>query len=278
MNSPEFLRLNAVSPLRAQNSGLFISQGRGTHPTRIINSHELIFVKEGQLDMWEDDRVFHVGAEYTLVLFPGRRHGGLTPLMEGLKFYWIHFDVTAAVSPQDTQTCIDVPQLNRIHRPERLESLYRYFLDEQESGDLHPYSASLLVTLMLTEVARSSPSQDEVLDESNVVAARAHTYIRMHYDRPISPGRIAEALGYNPDYLGRVYRKVYGCTLTDAIHQRRIHRARRFLMDSEMTIEQIAEACGFADPDYFRRIFRRYMQTSPGSYRSLYTRIHVNTQ
>ena len=280
METSELLRLRATCPVKAQNAGLFISRGRGIHPTRVISSHELIFVKEGELNMWEEDRTFSVKAEHTLHLFPGRRHGGSTPMAPELKFYWIHFDIETPKVGDDYGSGIDVPQISRIYRPERLESLYRDFLDQQESGELHIYSASLLMMLMLTEVARSAlPSArlHEAADEASVIAARAHTYIRMNYDQPISPGRIAEAIGYNPDYLGRVYRKVYGCTLTDAIHRRRIDRAKRYLMDSDMTIEQIALACGFTDPDYFRRIFRRYMQTPPVNFRNLYARVHVNT-
>lgn len=280
MEIVDLLKLSAMCPVKAQNAGLFISRGRGIHPTRVINSHELIFVKEGELDMWEGDRTFSVKAEQTLHLFPGRRHGGLKPMVPELKFYWIHFDVLESGNA-DAVSGIEVPQLCRVYRPERLESLFRDFLDQQESGELQPYSANLLMMLMLTEVARATlplARPHEAADEANVIAARAHTYIRMNYDQPISPGKIAQAIGYNPDYLGRVYRKVYGCTLTEAIHRRRVDRAKRYLMDSDMTIEQIALACGFTDPDYFRRIFRRYMQTPPVNFRNLYARVHVNTE
>jgi AraC-like DNA-binding protein len=129
---------------------------------------------------------------------------------------------------------------------------------------------------MLIEVARSGLLENT--EEANVVATQAQTYIRLNYDRPLSAGKVAEAIGYNPDYLGRIYHKVYGCTLTEAIHRRRIHVACDHLMESDHTIEQIALTCGYADPDYFRRIFRRVMGTSPGNYRSTFARVHVNTQ
>src|SRR5262249_46139954 len=147
----------------------------------------------------------------------------------------------------------------------------------QESGLLHPYTANLLNTLMLIEVAQSTEEKPASPDDLNVVATWAHTYIRINFDRPITTGKIAKALGYSPDYLGRIYHKVYGCTLTDAIHRRRVHIACQYLLDSQMTIEQISEKCGFTDPDYFRRIFQRHMQISPSNYRNKYSRVHVNT-
>ena len=150
-------------------------------------------------------------------------------------------------------------------------------MKNQETGLLHPYAANLLTMLMLVEVAQSFDEKLEQADDQNVVATWAHTYIRINYDRPISTRKIAEALGYNPDYLSRIYRKVYGCTLTDAIHRRRVQVACDYLMDSSLSIEQIALKCGFSDPDYFRRIFRRCTQVSPGDYRKAYAHMHVNT-
>lgn len=275
METQDTLSLDVTCPVKAQNAGLFISRGRGTHPTRTIDSHELIYVKEGELGIWEEDRSFLVEAGQALHLWPQRQHGGSRPVSPELKFYWIHFEIVGGGA--NSAAAIEVPQISRVERPEKLESLFRYFLDEQESGCLAPYTANLLVTLMLIEVARSA-DQGPDKDCVNVAAARAHTYIRIHYDLPISPSKIAEALGYNPDYLGRIYRSVYGHTLTEAIHRRRVGVARRLLLDSDAPIQQIAQACGFSDSDYFRRIFRRYSEASPRAYRKQVARVHVNTE
>jgi AraC-like DNA-binding protein len=275
------LLLSTYSPIKAQNAGLFISSGTTMHPTRVITSHELIFVKQGELDMWEGEQAFHLEAGQTLHLFPDRRHGSSKPMPLGLKFYWIHFEVETrrefAVSSGDFSPTIKIPQVARFSQPERLERLFRTFLDDQEAGTLNPYAANILTMLMLIEVTQSAEEHPAATDDLNVVATWAHTYIRMNYDRPITTSKVAQALGYNPDYLGRIYREVYGCTLTEAIHRRRISVACDCLIDSGLTIEQIAQKCGFTDPDYFRRLFRRYMQIGPGDYRKEYSRAHVNT-
>jgi AraC-like DNA-binding protein len=275
--------LKMQSPLKAQNAGLFISRGNAMHPTRTITSHELIFVKQGELDMWEEDQVFHLEAGHTLHLWPNKQHGSTKPMPLGLKFYWIHFEIedrnenNEHSNGEEFVPSIKVPQVNMISQPEKLERLFLMFLDDQETGVLYPYTANLLTTLMLIEVAQGAEEKHALPDEANVLATWAHTYIRINYDRPITTAKIAEALRYNPDYLGRIYHRVYGCTLTEALHRRRVHMACQYLLDSQMTIEQIAEKCGFTDPDYFRRIFRRYMQMSPGDYRNEFSRIHINT-
>jgi AraC-like DNA-binding protein len=277
------LTVRTLLPIKAQNAGLFISRGSNAmHPTRIISSHELILVKQGELDMWEEECQFHLEAGQTLHLFPGRRHGSSKPLAADLKFYWIHFEVNEPVSKQsrrkdaDFSPAIVLPQVATLAQPERLERLFRLFLDEQETGLLHPDSANLLTMLMLSEVTHYVETPVDTND-LNAVATWAHTYIRINFERPITSSSVAAALGYNVDYLGRIYHRTYHCTLTEAIHRRRISKACDYLIDGNLTISQIAPKCGFTDPDYFRRIFKRYMKITPGEYRDENSRIHVNT-
>jgi len=270
------LSLETSYQIRSQNAGLFVSRGLGTHPSRIISSYELILVKQGQLDIWEAERTFSLEAGQTLLLRPNLQHGGIGTLPKGLAFYWIHFDRKPRENHSDLME-IGIPQVNTLRRPEKLETLFRYFLDCQETGDLSPESADLLVTLMLIEVGQSKAASTEAADKPSALAEMTRNYVWMRADEKLSAGRIAAELGYNPDYLGRVYRRVYGRTLTHTIHESRVTRACRFLIDSDMTIEEIALACGFSDSDYFRRVFKRHKLITPLAFRKINSRIYVNT-
>ena len=277
------LQLQMTCPVKAQNAGLFISRGNAMHPTRIIDSHELIFVIQGELDMWEEDEIFHVPTGQTLHLWPNRTHGSTKPMPPDLIFYWIHFELESKInkiSPFNNETLDPIfilPQSVQLPHPEILERLFRIFLNGQETGTLRPVSANLLILLMLTEIAQQSRMKTVDTSQLNIVASWADTYIRMNFDRPITAGKIAEALGYNVDYLGRIYRQSYDCTLTEAIHKRRIRKACDYLLNSKLTIDQIALNCGFNDSDYFRRIFKRQMQITPTEFRDENSRLHIIT-
>lgn len=279
MNLKHTLTLDISCQIKVQNAGLFISRGQGTHPTRVIDSHELILVKTGQLALWEEEQSFLLEAGQTLHLYPQRRHGGTGSFPKGLSFYWIHFEIDQSISDNsDMQTeTLTIPQVNRLRRPEKLEVLFRYFLESQETGDLNQVTANLLMQLMLAEASQSAIQDNDDSDKVNSLAAMVHNYIWVHSGESITAGDVAEALGYNPDYLGRIYRKIYGDTITQAIHQSRVAQACRLLMDSEKTIEEIARICGFSDADYFRRIFRRYKHITPLAFRKINARIYVNT-
>jgi AraC-like DNA-binding protein len=264
------------SPIKAQNGGLFISRGNAMHPTRIIDSHELIFVKQGELDMWEEEQIFHLTAGQCLHLYPGRRHGSIKIMPPDLKFYWLHFEVTEDTVDNNTPI-IRIPQVKQVSRPEKLEMLFRMFMEDQETEILEPVTANLLTALILSEVNLSKDNSAVETADISVLASSAHSYIRMNFDVSITASKIADMIGCNVDYLGRIYKKIYGCTLTEAIHKRRVKVACQMLLDTNLPVQHIASKCGFSDPDYFRRIFRRHTEMTPGDYRNAYSHVHVIT-
>ena len=122
------------------------------------------------------------------------------------------------------------------------------------------------------------PPQGVNHDAATRLAGRADQYIQIHLNAPLSASSVAVTLRCNPDYLGRVFQKAYGYTLTDAIHKHRHQKARTLLLDSLLSIKEVSLACGFTDAGYFRRLFRRQEGLSPAAFRQLYAHMHVNAE
>jgi AraC-like DNA-binding protein len=273
----DILKVHTGLAVEAQNAGLFVSRGEGCHPDRRIPSYELIFVRKGVLAIQEEERPFHVNAGQSLILCQGRRHWGTAPFSPDLSFYWVHFTLHSNSAPPSTTSALTVSQHVTVSRPDHMTELFRRFLDDQESGALDATSASLLLSLMLWEVAQARPSAAHRESASLHLAGRAETYIKTNFHRPLSPSGIAEILGCNANYLSRIFHEAYGRTLSDTIHQCRLRHARQLLLDDARNIEEIARACGFTDSGYFRRLFRRYEGMTPLAFRRLYSRLHANT-
>ncbi len=56
-------------------------------------------------------------------------------------------------------------------------------------------------------------------------------------------------------------------TVTDYINKIRIQRASDMLRKENLTMQEIADQCGFSDANYFARTFRKITGQSPGEYR-----------
>ena len=269
----------AYSPLiEASNGGLFVSRGVGVHPSRRIQSYELIYVRQGCLKLHEDGRPFEVNAGETLLLWPGRLHGGTSPFAPDLKFYWVHFTMPeTALTGTSSDVTLEIPQHARVERPDHLSGMFQRLLNDQQIYGVQPLPDSLTILQMLWELKRSRVAATAVDGAPQQLAASADRWIRTHFHEAISASSIAAHLGCNPDYLGRVYRAVYGHTLTDAVHERRMLHAAIVLAEDRLTIAQVAYECGFEDSGYFRRLFKKSKGMTPNAFRRLHLRVHINT-
>ena len=267
------LRFELSNEVQAFNSGLFVSPGYGTHPKRIIDSYELIFVTQGCLDLFEGEADYHLECNQTLLLYPGRRHGGSAPYSPDANFYWVHFQINDGAAGDSP---IRIPKVATVSDPEFLTELFCRFISDQESGALDPLVASHLVTLMLCEtgeVVEPTPTR-----KGSSLAALIQRYIDENYRRPITTSSIARDLLYNSDYLERVYHRQTGMSILDALHFKRIATARTLLRsEGRKNINEVAFACGYTDAGYFRRMFKRLTGLTPKQFRSLYSRTHINT-
>jgi AraC-like DNA-binding protein len=271
---PTQLRISTGTRLCAANAGLFVAPGARSHPERCIATYELIFIRSGVLRLWEEERQFVLPPQHALILWPGRRHGPAAPYEPRTSFYWLHFDFEEA----DTSlNFVMVPQVTQLSRPLRLVELFRRFLDDQEERHLEANYSSVLVKLMLLEIATQSEDHHlEAPQQHRKLAAIAQTALGKRFREPITTSEIARTLHCNPDYLGRVYRETFGYSLTTGIHRVRMHHAKNLLLLSSLTVKEVSLACGYENPDYFRRMFRRFFDMQPNQFRLLHPQQHTN--
>ena len=273
--SMKVLHLSSLSRLIASNGGLLISTGSGSHPERKLTSYELILVRSGTLHLQEDKEQFHLSAGDTLLLWPGKRHGPLQPYDRDTAFYWVHFQLGPARAAVQFPL-VGICQQVRLTEPARLIELFHRFLDDQENARLNANYSSALLKLMLFEIGLQAEASSRLPSARNLAAA-AQTLLTQRCVEDITTSRVAKMLKCNPDYLGRVYRQMYGQSLTDGIHRVRMARAKSLLLLGSLNINEVAAQCGYSDPDYFRRVFRRHFDMSPRRFRSLHVRQHLNT-
>ena len=177
--------------------------------------------------------------------------------------------------PRRGAPCIrlDVPDHVTVLRPGRLTSLLRRLVDEARQPAAARAVLHHLVVLALCELARSSLAGDAAQQKEAVlenIASRVDAFIAAHYHEPIGTPDIARELHYNPDYLERAYRSERRMSIREAIHARRIKEAAaQLLLQRGKGVAEIAALCGYTDPGYFRRVFKRATNMTPHGWRLL---------
>jgi transcriptional regulator GlxA family with amidase domain len=96
---------------------------------------------------------------------------------------------------------------------------------------------------------------------------RARRWLDEHVDRPYDLDALARAAATSPRTLLRHFRAAHGSTPLQYLHGVRATRARMLLETTYLTVEAIAEACGYRDGAMFRRIFVQATGLTPSDYR-----------
>ena len=91
-------------------------------------------------------------------------------------------------------------------------------------------------------------------------------YVNLNYARDLSIGEISSKLGLTPNSFCRFFKKMTQSTFTDFVNEFRINKALEFFNESNASIAEVMFRCGFNDPSYFSRQFKKYQGTSPNSY------------
>ena len=93
--------------------------------------------------------------------------------------------------------------------------------------------------------------------------SKALSIIHAQYDQPIQLSSIADECQITPSYLCRLFNENLGTPFVEYLTRYRIEQAKILLRDRTIPVKEAATRVGFRDPNYFSRIFRRYVGVSP---------------
>lgn len=88
----------------------------------------------------------------------------------------------------------------------------------------------------------------------------------------ISVKDIADKVGISQYYMCHLFKKITGITITDYRNELKILKAKDMLVNSDESLTNIAQKCGFGSSSYFSKIFTRSEKISPSRYRQFLKR------
>jgi AraC-like DNA-binding protein/ligand-binding sensor protein len=96
---------------------------------------------------------------------------------------------------------------------------------------------------------------------------RAERFIWKNYTRKVSLDEIAAASGLSAPYFSTIFREEMGEYLSTHLNRLRVEKACIMLIETNASLNNISESCGFEDQSWFSKIFKSYTGYSPGKYR-----------
>ena len=132
------------------------------------------------------------------------------------------------------------------------------------------------IYLIMTQLLRYyCDSKDEMsrMIYHNVLRLRpCIDYIDAHFTEKIYIETLAEMIMVSNDYFTKMFKDSIGKTPIDYINGLRINKALTYLSTTDMPLNEVSDVIGFSGPNYFHKIFKQYMQTSPLAYRKTFAK------
>lgn len=105
----------------------------------------------------------------------------------------------------------------------------------------------------------------EILERLN----RINDYISRNVSRKITLADLAADLNLSPGYISEMMR-LYSVGFRKMLAYIRANASEQYLLDTDRTIVEISEACGFSDPKYYYAAFREWYRCTPRQFRERY--------
>ena len=108
---------------------------------------------------------------------------------------------------------------------------------------------------------------DVVKESSEDPIAQIGTYIEQHFAEELSLQGMSERFYLSREYISRRFKQQYGVNLSEYVLTIRMNEAKRLLETSRQRIYEVAQAVGFSDDKYFRKVFKKQVGVTPNEFR-----------
>ena len=233
-----------------------------------ISTCQMILVEEGGLQMQYGGEIQELRAGDLFLMHLGEPHLYRTAGTE-VRMIWIHLDGHGCLPYVRLITGADGNTMQLRKYPGAREILDRIFILLNKSDGINPHELSVCVHYFFSLLMRSAHERFETEIERSIRASAAH--IRIHYaEEDLSVPRLADREAVSVSYYVRSFRNIMGVTPHQFILQTRINAVRELLDTTSLSVETIAERCGFCSASHLISAFRKETGMTPLQFRNLW--------
>jgi len=262
--------------------------GRSVAAHRHDRFFQIHYIHNGHTHLYLDDRQYRLDGPLCFLTPPGVPHAFITDeASEGQVItvrqqrVWQLFEGEAALSLRLNQPlCVGLSeqQDDAARIAAHLAPLFQQVSDEFASQrDGREANLLALLRLILANLLRLA---ERAQRDSPVPA---HDLLQFHRFNQLVEARYAEhrplqhyagELGLTTARLNLICRRLAGMSSKQLIFERQLQEAKRLLLHSGQSVNQICFALGFRDPAYFSRFFSRHVGIPPSDYRDSRSAAH----
>lgn len=141
-------------------------------------------------------------------------------------------------------------------------------MEQKKTGyeDICQAYMEILITRLMRSTELSVPTAPPIFSGNHHCSA-VHRYIDLHFKESLTLDQLAAEAHVNKYYLSHAFKQEYGISPINYMIARRIDESKYLLVETDLSMSQIAHLLGFSSLSYFSQAFRRSQDISPNEYR-----------
>lgn len=239
------------------------------------NEFELLVATEGTLCVQIEEKNYYLNAGQGIFINSGLLHTITNGTNLSCGFIAVVFDYSMLCGRQELVfTKYIRPLMNGtlLHEPtltpslcKSVEDICKSYAEDIFGSELHIKQNLLSVFhhLVKGSIRLELPAQNT----KSTLVKEVLSYMKEHYAEPISLTDMAAHAHVSKEYLCRVFHSLSDSSPVDYLNRYRIGQSTLLLSQTDMSVSDIALACGFNHSSYYGKLFASYIGCTPSEYR-----------
>ena len=233
-----------------------------------INLNQILYCKEGQGELILDNRKYVIDKGQCFIILKNTPHEYHST---GDKWILDIVGFNGSIVPLLLRALkINSSGAYLLSNREVLEAHHKKLLEIAEQNNRHKhmllsqetYALLTDLTYCLTHIASGSA------DYGNPTITQVIEYLEAHYGEDVSLDTLSSITSRTPEYLCSIFKEHTGLTIVKYLNRIRLLHAQILLaQEPSMSINEIAEKCGYSSASYFGKVFAKQYKLTPNQYR-----------
>ncbi len=224
----------------------------------------LLYIVRGEMTILSGEKPQHF-SKGQIICFYSQTPYEYRSGKDGVFYYWLHF--TGHSAKEILERCgIQNGKVYTVGENEEILKMWRDVFSEFSNQDsLFILRTGAKILNILTALSEKIEKPAGQIPSKKLI--RSLDYIHENFNKNLSVQHLAELEHLSVSRFYTVFKENTGYSPSEYIIVLRINRACSMFMQTDMTVKEIAAQVGYKDSFYFSRLFKKYMKTSPCTYK-----------
>lgn len=232
---------------------------------RTLYFYSIIFVSKGSGTFKCLGKKYDLKPNTAFFLFPGVAHSYKTYVHDLFSHWWVDFyGYNANILVNSLGITPENPIIYNV-------DLLRIFNNILFAAQNSPFAGSLnascnLYSLFGTMACKTMLCSNDSFDNDESQSSafdKGKSFLEINHREDISIEQAAQVAGVSSTHLIKLFKTKLGCSPSQYLAMLRLDSSKKLLLETKMSITDVAYSCGFNDSHYFSRFFRKHTGFSP---------------